>query len=249
MELYDALIGSIPAEETVTEAVRGRQQAYVETEGGAGLASLPLPNKTPYADAAVYAEWAGRPLRDLAAKIRSDDMREAALGCAAINAWFNRRSTLESLGVTLYPPEIDLGDVFRTLEPECSGRLVSTVGHFHGGEKLQGMRELRVFEKDPRPGDLPEQEEDRLLPESEIVVITGMALTNGTMPHLLELCRNAEIVALSGPSVPMTPLWFDFGVTALFGTLCWDIPGCRRAIRTGGHRQTWPHMGKAVLRK
>ena len=249
MNLYDALIDRIPSEAHVITAIRGQYQAFAEAEGGAGLASIPLPDKMPYSGAAVYDAWAGRPLRDLASRIRSDDMQEAALGCAAINAWFNRRSTLESLGVTLYPPEIDLGDVFRTLEPECADKLVSTVGHFHGGEKLRGMRELRVFEKDPRPGDLPEREEDRLLPGSEVVVITGMALTNGTMPHLLELCKNAGIVALSGPSVPMTPLWFDFGVTALFGTLCWDIPGCRRAVQTGGHKQTWPHMGKAVLRK
>ena len=140
-------------------------------------------------------------------------------------------------------------EVFRTLEPECAGKLVSTIGHFRGGEKLAGMRELRVFEKDPRPGDYPEREEDRLLPGSDVVVITGMALTNGTMPHILELCRDSQIVALSGPSVPVTPIWFDHGVTALFGTLCWDIPGCRKAMRYGGHKDTWKYMGKSVLRK
>ena len=156
---------------------------------------------------------------------------------------------METLGVALYPPEIDEGDVFRTLKPECAGKLVSTVGHFRGGEKLAGMRELRVFEKDPRPGDYPEWEEDRLLPGSDVVVITGMALTNGTMPHILELCRDSQIVALSGPSVPVSPIWFDHGVTALFGTLCWDIPGCRKAMRYGGHKDTWKYMGKSVLRK
>ena len=156
---------------------------------------------------------------------------------------------MEALGVTLYPPEIDEGDVFRTLEPECAGKLVSTIGHFRGGEKLAGMRELRVFEKDPRPGDYPEREEDRLLPGSDVVVITGMALTNGTMPHILELCRDSQIVALSGPSVPVSPIWFDHGVTALFGTLCWNIPGCRKAMRYGGHKDTWKYMGKSVLRK
>ena len=177
MELYEAFISSVPAHLRVTMAVRGRYQAYVETEGGAGLASLPLPGKKPYGDAAVCTDWLGKPLRDLAAQLGSDDMALSALGCAAVNAWFNRRESMEALGVTLYPPEIDEGDVFRTLEPECAGKLVSTIGHFRGGEKLAGMRELRVFEKDPRPGDYPEWEEDRLLPGSDVVVITGMALT------------------------------------------------------------------------
>lgn len=76
-----------------------------------------------------------------------------------------------------------------------------------------------------------------------------MALTNGTMPHILELCRDSQIVALSGPSVPVSPIWFDHGVTALFGTLCWNIPGCRKAMRYGGHKDTWKYMGKSVLRK
>ena len=175
MELYEAFISSLPAHLRVTMAVRGRYQAYVETEGGAGLASLPLPGKKPYGDAAVCTDWLGKPLRDLAAQLGSDDMSLSALGCAAVNAWFNRRESMEALGVTLYPPEIDEGDVFRTLKPECAGKLVSTIGHFRGGEKLAGMRELRVFEKDPRPGDYPEWEEDRLLPGSDVVVITGMA--------------------------------------------------------------------------
>lgn len=249
MELYEAFISSVPAHLRVTMAVRGRYQAYVETEGGAGLASLPLPGKKPYGDAAVCTDWLGKPLRDLAAQLGSDDTALSALGCAAVNAWFNRRESMEALGVSLYPPEIDEGDVFRTLEPECAGKLVSTIGHFRGGEKLAGMRELRVFEKDPRPGDYPEREEDRLLPGSDVVVITGMALTNGTMPHILELCRDSQIVALSGPSVPVSPIWFDYGVTALFGTLCWDIPGCRKAMRYGGHKDTWKYMGKSVLRK
>ena len=144
MELYEAFISSVPAHLRVTMAVRGRYQAYVETEGGAGLASLPLPGKKPYGDAAVCTDWLGKPLRDLAAQLGSDDMALSALGCAAVNAWFNRRESMDALGVTLYPPEIDEGDVFRTLEPECAGKLVSTIGHFRGGEKLAGMRELRV---------------------------------------------------------------------------------------------------------
>ena len=53
MELYKSLISSVPAQTKVTMAVRGRYQTFVETEGGAGLASLPLPGKTPYPDVRV----------------------------------------------------------------------------------------------------------------------------------------------------------------------------------------------------
>ena len=248
-KLYEALIESIPPEIPVRLACRGRWQAYVEIEGSGGLASLLIPGKIPYPDSRVCEHWTGRPLRDLAACLTdSGEEQGAAMGCAAVNAWFNARERMAAAGAVLYPPASEEGHVFRTLEPECAGKTVATVGHFHGGEALRGMRELWVFEKEPRPGDYPEAAEETMLPRADIVIITGMALTNGTMPRLLELCAGKR-VALSGPSVPMTPIFFDHGVTDLFGTLVWDIPGCCEAIRDGGHKETWPHMGKAVLQK
>ena len=248
-ELYEALIESIPAQVRVLAAIRGRWQSYAETEEGAGLASLLIPGKIPYTDTREYSRWIGRPLRDLAALIRGGEEEQSeAMGCAAINAWFNTRSRMAAAGALLYPPESEEGHVFRTLEPEWAGKTVATVGHFHGGEVLRSIKALWVFEKEPQPGDYPEEMEDALLPTADAVVITGMALTNGTLPRLLELCAGKR-VALSGPSVPMTPLLFDYGVSDLFGTLAWDIPGCRRAVRDGGHKETWPCMGKAVLRK
>lgn len=245
-KLYEALIDGIPGEERVVAAVRGRYQSFVEAEGGAGLASLILPEShKPYENSLTFPAWEGRSLRDLASMIVSEDTTLAALGCAAINAWYNRDANLRALGAVHYPPESDEGDAFRTLEPFCAGKLVSTIGHFHGGERLRGYRELRVFEKDPRPGDYPSSMEDSLLPGSDVVIVTGMALTNGAMPHLLSVAQGSYI-ALSGPSVPMAAIWAEFGVSALFGTTVWDIPGCRTAIECGGHKETWPCMGKAV---
>ena len=247
-ELYEALIESIPAEVRILHACRGRWQSYVETEEGAGLASLLIPGKIPYEDSREYEAWAGRPLRDLAAGLRGGEEEQIrAMGCAAVNAWFNVRQRMERAGIILYPPESEEGHVFRTMEPECAGKIVATVGHFHGGEALRGMEALWVFEKEPRPEDYPEELEETMLPKADIVVITGMALTNGTIPRLLELCAGKR-VALSGPSVPMTPLFFGYGVTDLFGTLVWDVPGCRRVIMEGGRRGTWHSMGKAALR-
>ena len=247
-ELYESLIESVPPEIRIRLACRSRWSAYVETEEGAGVASLLIPGKIPYEDCRELDSWAGRPLRDLAACVRGgDEEQSAAMGCAALNAWFNIRQRMEGAGVTLYPPESEEGHAFRTMEPECAGKTVATVGHFRGGEALRGMKELWVFEKEPRPGDYPEAMEETMLPLADIVIITGMALTNGTMPRLLKLCAGKR-VALSGPSVPMTPLLFNYGVTDLFGMLVWDVPGCRRAVREGARRGTLSSMGKAALR-
>ena len=245
-ELYEALIDGVPAEPKVRHACRGRWQSFVETEDGAGIASLLIPGKVPYEDTEVLAEWAGRPLRDLAARILGEG-QERALGCAALNAWYNARARLDACGASRIPPWIDEGHAFREMEPQCRGKLVSTIGHFNGTRFLRDLRELRVFEQEPGPGDYPEEKEEELLPGSEIVFITGMALTNGTMPHVLELSAGARVF-LSGPSVPVTPAWFRFGVEALFGMTVWDVAGCRRAVEEGSGREIWKYVGKSVLK-
>ena len=245
--ICEALVEGIPAEARVRLACRGRWQSYVETETGAGVASLLIPGKQPYRDAEILTGWAGRPLRDLAAALSSDGWEQSrAMGCAAVNAWYNALPRLRRAGAELHDPASPEGHVFTALEPETRGRVVSTVGHFHGSALFTGAKEIRIFEKEPQPGDYPEEAEEERLPGSDLVIITGMALTNGTLPRLLELCAGARVV-LSGPSVPVTPLWFSHGVDALFGTAVWDVPRCRRAARQGGHKETWKYMGKAVL--
>lgn len=246
-ELYDALIDGIPSRIKVRLALRGRWQGYVEADSGAGVSSLLLPGKIPYTDTEAFPAWEGRPLRELAAEIKKEDGVGAALGCAALNAWYNTAEQLSGVGAEQIPPEVDGGHAFRSMESVCRGKIVSTVGHFHGSDDLTALKELRIFEKEPRPGDYPETMEEKLLPGSDIVFITGMALTNKTMPHLLGLCRDACVV-LSGPSVPMAAVWKEFGVDVLYGTMVWDVPGCRESALNGGHKETWPYMGKTVLK-
>ena len=38
-------------------------------------------------------------------------------------------------------------------------------------------------------GDLPEAEEENLIPQADVVGITGTAFTNHTLDYLLELCN------------------------------------------------------------
>ena len=245
--LYDTLIDGIDSQCTITAALRGRWQAYVETEENAGVASLLLRWKQAYESAAILEEWEGRPLKDLAARAKSWDGVEAAMGMAAINAWYNGRSRLESRGLTLYDPASEVGDVFRELRDFCRGKTVSVVGHFRGADQLADCREIRVFEREPREGDYPDAAEEYLIPGSDVVIVTGMSFTNKTAKRLLELSRGA-FLAFTGPSVPMTEALFPFGASALYGMTVWDLPGCREAILHGDKRSIWNHVGKVILK-
>ena len=246
--LYDTLIEGIDPAATVTAALLGRWQAYVETGEDAGIASLLLPWKQAYESAAFLPEWEGRPLKELAARVKSWDGVEAAMGMAAINAWYNGRRRLERRGLVLHGPESPAGDVFRELQDFCRGKTVSVVGHFRGADRLQDCREIRVFEREPREGDYPDAAEEYLIPGSDVVIVTGMAFTNKTMPRLMTLSKGAHL-ALTGPSVPVTEDLFGFGAASLFGMTVWDLPGCREAILSGDKNRIWNHVGKTILQK
>ncbi len=69
-------------------------------------------------------------------------------------------------------------------------------------------RKLYVMERNARAlGEdmLPEPACDEIVPEADIVIITGTAIVNGTIDHLLELCRSAREVAVVGPTASMIP--------------------------------------------
>ncbi|WP_418550405.1 Rossmann-like domain-containing protein, partial [Hungatella sp.] len=74
-----------------------------------------------------------------------------------------------------------------------------------------------------------------ILPDMDYIYITGFTLVNKTLPRLLELGKNARVV-LVGPSVPMAPVLFEFGVRELAGTLITDTEKTERLVRFGSHR-------------
>ena len=68
--------------------------------------------------------------------------------------------------------------------------------------------------------DMSQQAE--ILPLSDLMIITGTTLINGSIDHLLALCQNAREIVLVGSSTPMLVEAFrGTGVTALAGS-CWD---------------------------
>ena len=229
-ELYDALIESIPSEARVEYCCRGTWQSYVETQEGAGLASLLLTGRTPYSEACLWDRWHSRSLRDLAALWRSWEPQEAALGTAALTAWHTGRQPSTPDRDPAGPPQ--RWDVFQLLRRRCQDKTVSVVGHFRGAECLRETAgRFLVFEREPREGDYPDTAEEFLLPGSDVVILTGMTLTNKTLPRLLELAQGA-FVAVTGPSVPLAPLLFSFGVDALFSMTVRDTAACRQAVRS-----------------
>ena len=214
--LYQRLLAEVPSAATVRACLVGSAWTLVEATG-VGMA-MSFHDDT--WRSCPTSRISGRPLAEVASWLTSWDLTEAAIGLAALNAHYNERPRVEEwLGRPIGDDED--APVFRSLEDELAGTKVGVIGHFPGLERFGARCDLTVFERRPQPGDLPDYAEDYLLPHMDWVLITGTALTNKTLPHLLEVAQGTRVV-LVGPSVPLTPLWFELGVHMLAGSVVTD---------------------------
>jgi uncharacterized protein (DUF4213/DUF364 family) len=96
---------------------------------------------------------------------------------------------------------------------------VAIVGHF---PFISGIREVAaevwIIEKNPREGDFTEVEATSLIPQADVVGITGTAFTNHTIERLLKLCSPGACVVLIGDTAPLSRVLFDYNIDAISGT-------------------------------
>ena len=222
-ELYDALIEGIDVDATVDFLACGAELAIVQSGEGTGVsANVGETLRQPM----LKMKSAGMPLRDLAACIKSWELYEAALGHAAINAWYNSVSRLRSRGIDISDKafvEDRSNDPFITLQREVKGKNVTVIGHFPYIDQLFApVCNMSIIEKfNPKEGDYPEQAAEYLIPESDYVFISSYTFVEKTLPHYLELAKNA-VVTLVGPATTVAPQLFDFGVSYLAGYVIKD---------------------------
>ena len=160
---------------------------------------------------------------DLCSFAYSDCLLQASVGIAALNS---------ALQVDLSRcREINAADV---LLEKGKDKKVVVVGHFPFVPQLRTIAErLWVVERKPQAGDIPASEAKQVIPDAEVIAITGTALINGTMESLLSLCPKKSLVMILGASTPLSPVWFDYGVDFVSGTRVIDPERVLRMISEG----------------
>lgn len=120
-----------------------------------------------------------------------------------------------------------------------AGKRVALIGHFPFVEALrQRLETLWVLELQPQPGDLPASAAAEILPRADVVAITSTTLINGTFDGLMALRNPAGLTMLLGPTTPLSPILFEYGVDILSGALVEDVDATLRAVSEGaGFRQ------------
>jgi hypothetical protein len=165
----------------------------------------------------------------LAEIVEIPEMRGGKGGAARAAASTAVASALAQLTLT----EWETGDVLEQLSVK-KGERVTVVGGFPFTPRFKEMgAELAVFDRGF--GDFNEKEMEASLNGADVVIVTGAALANGTLPGVLECVGNAREAIVLGPTTPLVPAAFaDTPVTRLMGVIPLDIDAVIGVVASGG---------------
>ena len=217
--LLDGLLASLGDSGATVRDLRVGLNGIAVLSRNLGLAHAPtLPHAPGVRDA---GRLIGRSARELAEYARSSNPIEAGIGLAAVNS--------------LIEPQGERLNVIDYLIEQGRGRKVAMVGRFPRASAVKETAgRLWILEKDPRPEEFPAADAARIMPQADIVAITGSALANGSLQGLLELPRGYTIVF--GPSTPLSPVLFDWGVDMIGGARVTNPQAILLRVSQGGNR-------------
>jgi uncharacterized protein (DUF4213/DUF364 family) len=159
---------------------------------------------------------------ELAEYAKSKSLLEASIGMATVNSLIDidESKCIEK-------------NAFEILLEKGKDGNVAVVGHFPWIPKLrEKVQNLWVLEERLREGDLPSTDADRILPQCDVVGITGTSFINHTLEGLLALCKNAFVV-LIGPTCPLSSILLDYGIDAICGAKVVDEDKVIQSISQG----------------
>ena len=249
-DLYDALIEGIPEGEPVEEVVCVPRGALVRSRGKLGFSEF----RTGWDSRPVNSrgDIRGRTLRELARGVKSWNFTEAAIGVAAMNAWYNSPAMAEQNGLILASQrntEDRNADPFIAHQTAVRGKKVVVHGHFPYMEKLlKPVCDLFIVNRYPQKGDYPETALDYLVPGSDFVFLSAASFLDKSLPHILELAKGAY-VGLVGSVTVLSPLLFDYGVDELDGFISKDTDLLERIQKNQEDGRIYTTGEKVSLKK
>jgi uncharacterized protein (DUF4213/DUF364 family) len=223
MSLLNDLIASLQVDAPVRSVLVGLHWVVVCSRFCGMASTLQSEHSHGTPDVRAAGDLLLNSARELAEFIHSESAVEASIGMAAINSLLE---VDESQAV-----EVNAADV---LAERGRGKNVALVGHFPFISQLRkSVGQLWVLEKHPGEGEYPAEAALELLPRADVVAITGTAIINRTMEDLLGLCPPEATVMVLGPSTPLSPILFDYGVDILSGTRVVDEVAVLRTVGQG----------------
>jgi uncharacterized protein (DUF4213/DUF364 family) len=226
MKLLDDLISALDLNTKVRDIRQGLFHTAVLTRN-CGLAAT-LPRDALRQNPPLVKEpgtLLDKSVSELARMAYSESLLEAAMGMATINSLLEID---EDQCVELNARDLIVN--------KGTGKRVAIIGHFPFIPLLkERAKEVWVIEKNPQLGDLTEDEAENVIPQADVVGVTGTAITNHTFEGLLELFSPEAYVVMLGDTTPLSPVLFDYGVHAISGTKVVNIEQALRCVSQGAN--------------
>jgi uncharacterized protein (DUF4213/DUF364 family) len=239
--IIEKLISAIHLEKIEKKPDRvliGAYLAAVVVDARCGLATVHAEHRHGEDPVREPGSFEEKPINQLAGLALSDKPLEACLGMAAINA-----------AVPTDPSRLEEKNSFNILAEKASGKNLTVVGHFPFAEELKPLcKNCWVLELEPKPGDLPAEAAEQVIPESDVVGVTASAFSNHTIDRLLELSSGKYVMVL-GPTAPLSEILFEFGISSIAGTWVTDIKAAIRSISQGASFRQVKGVKKVVMEK
>ena len=241
--IFDQLLSSIPDGRLISVNVGLYWTAVVVEVNGetcCGLAATMGDDNHHYTNepsiprAGHLAELA---VHDLAAFVHSASLPEVSIGLATINALLPH---LKDRWVDIHAEEL--------IARHGADKSVAMVGHFPFVERLRPrVGTLWVLEQNPHDGDLPAEAAPEIIPQADVIAITATTLLNHTFDDLISLRRSDALTLLMGPTTPLSPVLFDFGVSIISGAVVDDIDSALRGVMQGANFHQLHRMGVRLV--
>ena len=221
MKILDEIIASLPPDSSVHKICTGVFWTAVVSRH-CGLASTFSDETTSHKPVTDAGRLTQKGTLELAKYAKSDNPLEATIGLAAINSLLNvdQSQCIET-------------NAYDILVKEGRNKKIAVIGHYSFFPQLRPVaKKLWVIEKRPQKGDFPAEAATTILPQADVVAISGTSLINHTLEDLLDLCYNSFVVMV-GPSCPLSPVLFKYGVDVIAGAKVVDTEAVIRYISQG----------------
>ena len=224
MEILQELLESLKIDLPVTAGVVGSHLMAVASQRLGLAAHLHSQGQN---DAVVSEKGVGtligRRAGDLAHWLLEDHWVRAGIGMAALNSVLDID----------YQALIEV-NAKQIIADRAVGKNLMVVGHFPFiGQLRSKVRNLWVMEKEPRSGDLSEEEGYRALAEADVVAITGSCLINHTFERIMANCKPGSFKIMLGPSTPLSTILLDCGLDVIAGALVEEKSTVLRMVENG----------------
>lgn len=147
-----------------------------------------------------------------------------------------RSISVAAVNSLLLPPSTPCfaGNALEFAGSLAKGKKAVMIGHFPHHEVISSVaREFTILEKRPQTGDLPAEAAPEVLPDADVVAMTGVTCLNDTIEDLLKLKKPGSTWIVLGPTVPLSPVLFDFGVDVVGGAWASDPDEVERMLAHG----------------